>query len=330
MFQRILVPLDGSKQAERAIPVAASLARASGGSIVLVRIVLPPVEYGKYAAPHLKVWERRFYEANRSEAASSLANTLLKHSHELAGITTDIGVATGLVTPTIFSVAQREQADLIVMCSKDEAKMKRWMFGSAAQEAVQHSPVPVLVVHGHGMKSFIPGPAQPLHVLVTLDGSRQAEQALPAALQILEATAKLGQVTLHLVRVVDLPTSTSKAQPYLDHLPREQALQDAKSYLKQVIEQLQTGNTLPARITISPAVAAGKDIVRAITAAAEDIERTEPLGARILIVMASHERGKLLRLLMGSITEQVLHSTALPLLVVHPQETSMPKEQQRQ
>ena len=46
MFQQILVPLDGSTLAEQALPVAARLARASGGSIVLVRVAKPPVDYG--------------------------------------------------------------------------------------------------------------------------------------------------------------------------------------------------------------------------------------------------------------------------------------------
>lgn len=44
MFGRILVPLDGSEQAERAIPAAARIARSSGGTIVFVRVILPPVE----------------------------------------------------------------------------------------------------------------------------------------------------------------------------------------------------------------------------------------------------------------------------------------------
>jgi len=39
MYTRILVPLDGSTRAERAIPVAARIARASGGAVVLVRAV---------------------------------------------------------------------------------------------------------------------------------------------------------------------------------------------------------------------------------------------------------------------------------------------------
>ena len=50
MFQRILVPLDGSVRAEQAIPVAIRLARASGGTVIFVHIVLPPSEVGEYGA----------------------------------------------------------------------------------------------------------------------------------------------------------------------------------------------------------------------------------------------------------------------------------------
>lgn len=52
MFQRIFVPLDGSKQSEQAIPVAARIARASKGTIVFVHVVLPPVECGMSSAEH--------------------------------------------------------------------------------------------------------------------------------------------------------------------------------------------------------------------------------------------------------------------------------------
>ena len=44
MFSRILVPLDGSERAERAIPIAVRLVRASGGSIILLRVVASPIE----------------------------------------------------------------------------------------------------------------------------------------------------------------------------------------------------------------------------------------------------------------------------------------------
>ncbi len=47
MFERILIPLDGSSLAEQALPVAARLARASGGTLVLLRVPLYPLWNGQ-------------------------------------------------------------------------------------------------------------------------------------------------------------------------------------------------------------------------------------------------------------------------------------------
>lgn len=46
MFQRIVVPLDGSTRAERAIPVAARIARASRAAIILLRVATTPLDDG--------------------------------------------------------------------------------------------------------------------------------------------------------------------------------------------------------------------------------------------------------------------------------------------
>ncbi|HYX49966.1 MAG TPA: universal stress protein, partial [Ktedonobacteraceae bacterium] len=51
MFRRIIVPLDGSNRAERAIPVAAHIARASNGSIILLQVVTVPFEIGSQVVP---------------------------------------------------------------------------------------------------------------------------------------------------------------------------------------------------------------------------------------------------------------------------------------
>ncbi len=82
MFQRILVPLDGSDRAEQALPVAARLARSSGGSLVLLRVVTPPVDFTRFSEPLLTMQED--VEANISTAKQYLA--ALAASEELAGI----------------------------------------------------------------------------------------------------------------------------------------------------------------------------------------------------------------------------------------------------
>src|SRR5258708_13253439 len=111
----------------------------------------------------------------------------------MAGIATETDVASGAASPTIFSTAGYEHVDLIVMCSHGETGMKRWVLGSVAQQAVRHSPVPVLVLNEHGVLPPVPDAARPLRVLVPLDGSELAGSApappshlttpLPAPLQ---------------------------------------------------------------------------------------------------------------------------------------------------
>lgn len=320
MFRRIIVPLDGSKEAERAIPVAARLARASDGCIVFIRVVLPPMEYGKFSAPHLNAWEKQFHERSRAEAGSYLAATLLKHSYELAGVETEIGVAIGLIAPAIFSVARREAADLIVLCGQEAGGLKRLMFGSVAQEAALHSPVPALLLHDNGKAAFLPSVAHPLHVLVALDGSAQAERTLPPAVQLLAAFAGTGQVALHLLRAVDLPPVVGAwhSQAHIDLLAREEALREAEAYLKDIVAGLRIGNNLPANTAITTTVIAEENMVKAIALIEESIERAECQRANIIAIMASEDHGKLWRLFMGSAIEQALRATRVPLLVVHP------------
>jgi nucleotide-binding universal stress UspA family protein len=146
MFQRILVPLDGSELSEKAIPVAAWIARASGGTIVFVSVVLPPIEFGTYTPERTIPLKPSAFKRREVEANSYLTGVIKTYTNELAGINTEIDVTAGAVSSEIYSEARLEHVDLIVICSKGEMGLKRWVFGSIAQEVVRHSPVPVLVL----------------------------------------------------------------------------------------------------------------------------------------------------------------------------------------
>lgn len=322
MFQRIIVPLDGSTGAERAIPVAARLARASGGSIVFVRAVLPPVDLSKYARQHTFVWEREAYETHRAQAASYLAGAMLTHANDLAGIDTDLEVASGLAAPAICSAARLEDADLIVMCSRGETGLKRWMFGSVAQETVRHSPVPVLILQERGAALPVPRAAHPLRVLVALDGSPLSESALSPAVELLAALAAPAQGTLHLLRVVDLPATGGRwrSQAHVSTTMREQATQEAETYLKAVAHRLQVETPASLKLTVTTSVAISTDVAGTQFKLAEYTGSPEQIGGCDLIVLAMDRHGALRRLVSGSVPEKVLGSTRLPLLVVRPHE----------
>lgn len=150
MFQHIMVPLDGSRGAERAIRVAARMARSCGGSLLFMRVIFPPADLGKPTVHPTRMWEYSAFGADRAKAASYLAGVLLNYGSEFAGIHASIGVVSGLVPATICATARQENADLIVMCSHGEHGLKRWLFGGVAQEVLRKSCVPVLVLNEQG------------------------------------------------------------------------------------------------------------------------------------------------------------------------------------
>ena len=146
MFQRILVPLDGSELSEKAIPVATWIARASGGTIIFVSVVLPPIEFGTYSPDRTIPLKPGAFVIRETEAKSYLTGVLTTYANELAGIPTEIDVTAGAVSSEIYSEARLEHVDLIVIATKSETGLTRWVFGSVAEEVVRRSPVPVLVL----------------------------------------------------------------------------------------------------------------------------------------------------------------------------------------
>lgn len=318
MFQRIVVPLDGSERAERAIPVAARIARACRGSLVFVRVILPPVESGKYAARHTLVWERMAFERERAEAASYLAGMMMLHANDLVGIDTDIGVASGLVVPALCSVARKEQAELIVICSHGDTGLKRWFFGSVTQELIHQSPVPVLALHERGAGIPAACTTRPVRAMVGLDGSSLSEAALEPTARLVAALTTHEPGALHLLRVVDIPAPGKgwKSQVYIPTTLRAQARQEAEAYLEAVTHRLHQGSMAALKLAVTSSVMVNTNVAGTIITLAE---KTEYEGGCDLIAMVTHGRTGLKRLVMGSVTERVLGATRLPLLMMRMQ-----------
>ena len=185
MFTRILVPLDGSTRAERAIPVAARIARAAHGTVVLVQVATIPFTYSPYLGS--AAYADKAIEADLNETERYL-NTLA-NSEALEGIKTTTTALFGSAASAILSTASSYNIDLIIMTSQGKTGMKRWMLGSVAQKIARYSAMPVLVLHEKGP---LVGPHldnRPLRALVPLDGSALAKAALEPAVQLVAAIA---------------------------------------------------------------------------------------------------------------------------------------------
>src|SRR6266704_2847455 len=310
MFQRILVPLDGSSRAERALAVAARVARVSGGSIHLLQVVSPPSDYGGGLAPAPLLTEQ-VIETELSVASSYLDR--VAKARELTGIETTTGVLFGLPAQAILVEAESQSVDLIIICSHGRTGFTRWVLGSVAQKVVRQSPVPAA---SHADAAY------PISALVALDGSSLAEVALVPAANLVAALAAPGKGALHLMQVIK-PLATTADEGFITQL-NEEAVEGAKAYLVAVKERLQ--ETLKdLKLSITWSVALDADAADAIISTAEqeeDEEGAQGFAGCDLIAMSTHGRAGLERWVMGSVTERVLGATKLPLLVVRPEKVT--------
>ncbi len=312
MYKRILVPLDGSARAERAIHVAARIARAFGSSVILMRVATAPVDTGKYSSASGYVEET--VDSDLSGVTSYLEN--IAGSEELAGINTEVKTFTGGVAPAILSAAQSFHANLIVLCSHGYTGFKRWTLGSVADKVTRHSPIPVFVLREGGP---LPATAehQPVRALVAVDGSSLSEAVLePAAYlaaALAEATSQQG--ALHLLRVVDLPTTAGKfkSDAHIDTGTKEQVKHEDEEYLDTLVHRISAGDLAHLDLAITTSVEADPDVAEAIVKKSEQDKFD-------FIAIATHGRGGVQKWALGSVAGRVLHATTLPLLIMRPQD----------
>jgi nucleotide-binding universal stress UspA family protein len=321
MFKRILIPLDGSGRAERALPIAARLARASAGSLILLRVVsTAPASLPSASAKPILI--QTVGEADREQAESYLRG--MAESELLTGISVEIQLAVGLVAPSILSIAADKHIDMIVMCSHGYTGVRRWwMVGSVAAKVARFAEVPVLVLREGGPVPEARHPGEPpLRILVPLDGSDAAKAALVPAAYLAATLAAPGQGALHLLHVVQpaheskVPTSTTRSAQ-ITQADRNMASEYLDATTRHLRENPEIANlVLTSSVTIDDDIAEG--IVRVAENGVDD-EGDELFGGCDAIAMTTHGYSGLQRW-VGSVTERVLETTRLPLLTVRPGE----------
>jgi nucleotide-binding universal stress UspA family protein len=317
MFQKILVPLDGSARAERALPVAAQIARSRNAKLILLRVVSELADVGGYMIPSV-VTDNGTIEREEFEARDYLSS-LAKH-HMFQGIKVETLVEFGLPAQVILDTVKSLGADGVIIGSHGRTGLSRWMLGSVAQPIVRHSSVPVLLLRQQGPALDEDGLSErPFRILVPLDGSEVAEAALEPAQILGEVLAGKGSYELHLARVIPFLNTSSP-----DKL-REESRVDALNYLDRVTKRLSESGS---RAHITTSVILEVDVADAIarmTRAGELVTGSLVSDGCDLIAMATHGRTGLARLAMGSVTERVLSATIAPALIIRPETMKVEK-----
>lgn len=318
MFQRILVPLDGSNRAEKALSVATRIAHATGGSIHLLQVISLQYDYEGGLAMAPLINEQMV--ASETAMATSYLQTIAT-SPELADIPSTTEVSFGIPAQYIKTTACSGEVDLVVLCSHGRTGFTQWVLGSVARSLAHESPIPTLVLRESDLRIRFPDleAGHTLSALVPLDGSELAESVLLPIAHLVAALAAPAKGALHLVQVVK-PIPTSTDEDFISQLNAE-TFQHSQDYLASVIKRLQTtGIEQIQGLSLTSSVELASDVAEALVQLAERRNEGKQAdnGGYDLIAISTHGRHGLQRWVMGSVTERILATTQLPVLIVRP------------
>lgn len=291
---RLLLPLDGSTLAERAISPAFTIAKALSAdtpcAVHLFRVVPPlvmaidPVLYAE-TLNYSEEEARRYLEEVERQGAE-------------VGVPTAVAVQTGPVAESIISYAQKQAINLIVMSSHGRSGFGRWVYGSVAEKVLRQACCANVIVRQ-------PENSPPLdtfrHILICLDGSPLAEQILTPILPLARAiNARL--TFLRVIQPAFLAIETialEQMMEQVDNIERD----NAKVYLSQLLNCLPVGD-LPV------------DVKCVVGSPAESIIDYAQENEVDLIAMSSHGRSGVSRWVYGSVAEKVLRGAGCSTFII--------------
>jgi nucleotide-binding universal stress UspA family protein len=297
MFTKILIPLDGSTTAERALPFARNLVGAMKIPLELLEVVDVSA-----ASVHLAAEKARYLDALIAEGERASREHLKEVAADLPGIKVTCTVERGNPAEAIIEKAATDSGTLIAMATHGRSGVTRWMMGSVAEKVLRGSDNPLLLVRADE-EAKTGGAATIKSMIVPLDGSELAETVLPTAVEF----AKSLQLETVLCRAYELPASDYYGRegdlPNYDQLLRDLKA-EVEDYLAKKTESLKLAG-LTKVSWVAPDGPSAEEIIR--------YARNHP-GA--LIAMCTHGRSGVSRWVLGSVTEKVVRHGADPVLVV--------------
>jgi nucleotide-binding universal stress UspA family protein len=149
LLNKVLLPLDGSKQSESAVPQVEELAQGLGAEVVLLHVIAPT--YHVYSIPGESV-EMTFTpeDMERFRAKSRQYLETVAEAFKRRGISTTTEVAIGRAADEIMRLSEEMSPDLIAMSTHGRSGIGRWAFGSVADKVLHASNTPVLLVRSSG------------------------------------------------------------------------------------------------------------------------------------------------------------------------------------
>jgi len=302
-MKTILVPLDGSPFSEHALPAALAIARTGAAHLDLVHV--HQVVTQTLSPASAPFFDPEIDMAIRAQEAAYLDDVARRIAAVWDGQISQ-AVLNSPVAGALCARAHDTDAGLIVLSTHGRGGAARAWLGSVADRVIRQAQIPTLAIRPTAEAPKLRHEPVFDHILIPLDGSPLAEQALDMVAQI------RGDAPAHydLVRVVEPIThglTISGVDPTIDVDAQEAAWQQATAYLEGVAAPLrERGHVVMTYVPIG-------HLASAI------LERAEA-DAMTLIAMTTHGRGGMARMIMGSVADKVLRCTTTPLLIYRPPE----------
>jgi nucleotide-binding universal stress UspA family protein len=279
-YKKMLVAVDGSQSSMHALRESFKLARNEKSWITVVSVVPRYVgDLSLVAIGNVMSSLRKPCEEvlSRAEEMAADERALIKTVCE-----------EGEIFERIVDLAEAENCDLIIMGRRGMSRLERTLVGSVTARVIGHSQRDVLIVPNNSSVGW-------KRILVATDGSKYSKLAVERAIDF----AKSYESALRVVSVVDVPSefyaeATDAVEDMIDK---------AKGFIEDIKNQAESEG-------INTKTFAGEgEAYQVIT------ELATKQGADV-IVMGSHGRTGLKRLLMGSVAEKVIGHATCPVLVV--------------
>jgi nucleotide-binding universal stress UspA family protein len=300
MFKNIIVPLDGSRLAEAALPYAMSFAQAFVSTVSLVHVLQRSELF----------WvtdeNRRYIDALEERARNAAQHYLDEKAKEIGSkaIRVSSTIVDGAPAEVLSAYGARpaDTGDLIALSTHGRGGLGRFFLGSVTDRILQSATTPLLIVRPKD--DGIVHAAQLASLIVPLDGSALAETILPVVIEVARGLS----LRVNLVQIVPVGSVMygGVESMYAGNLLQE--MQDsAEAYLERIAENLRVEGLL-----------VDKQVMLHHHAGAGVVDLAKDLGGS-LIAISTHGRTGFDRWMLGSVTDHVVRTGGSPVLVVRPE-----------
>jgi nucleotide-binding universal stress UspA family protein len=290
MYEKILVPLDGSEASEVALPYAEELSGRLGASLTLLYVI----EQNETIYEHM----HQFYMQKMAETVAKKIQAYSKYPVQVNYVSLK-----GNPADNIVEYANKENFGLILMATHGRSGFKRISLGSVAERVVRATKKPLALIRTREAKPDVREKGMLKKILLPMDGSKAGETVIP---YVAELASKLSaEITLFQALATGYQATVDTGYDYIVY--SEQQMETFKnhalSYMNTVQDSLkEKGIIVNSQLTLGNA--------------AEEIIDFADKNDFDLVAMSTHGRSGFGRWIFGSVAAKILHQGTTPLLLV--------------